>query len=234
MNENIYTDGTYLMKNPSWHLEDSKVKAQWITNIIPANLRAHIGSVGEIGCGYGSILNELQSSFSKNCQFIGIDISATAINYAMEKFPGIKFIIGDIYTLDQEKYDLLLVIDLLEHVYYQHNFLDTVKTKSNYSIFHIPIGSNFKNNLFDRYKKQMEKYGHIQFYSLSQIINLLTNSGLAIKDYFYTFGLEHKNNVIYYPLKWMFHLSPYLISQFIGLVSVMVLCESLKNPHDEQ
>ena len=125
---NFYNNGTYLAQNPDWHLEDSSTKVRWIRSLIPEIDRLSIMSVLEIGCGRGGILNELKGFFNKECQFTGIDISNEAISYARNNFKDITFICGDVYSLDLDrtKYDLVLCIDVLEHLYYQEESLKII------------------------------------------------------------------------------------------------------------
>jgi len=229
-NRGIYNNGAYLIKHPNWHLEGSSTKAKWIKSVIPEEIRSSVRSILEIGCGRGAILNGLKGFFNKECQFTGIDISNEAISYARNNFKDIIFICGDVYSLDLDRtqYDLVLCIDVLEHLYYQEEFLKIINQLSRHSLFHVPIGNNLKNKLFNRWENQMNKFGHMQFYDIASLINTFTNCGLKIRAYKHTFGLEYPKYKHIYPfLKWAFKISPYITSQTIGLVSVMILAESL-------
>ena len=55
MPKGIYTNGYYLEKNPTWHVEDSSWKAK---NIIKMMKRNNIvpKTICEVGCGAGEIL----------------------------------------------------------------------------------------------------------------------------------------------------------------------------------
>lgn len=72
------------------------------------------GSVLELGCGTGSILNDLKSKYSVT----GIDISSEMLKIARKKVPSGKFIEGDIKDFRlNEKFDAVLCIyDTMNHI----------------------------------------------------------------------------------------------------------------------
>ena len=54
--DNLKSD--YLIKNPTWHEEDSPYKASKILKILNKN-SINPNSIFEVGCGYGGILENL-------------------------------------------------------------------------------------------------------------------------------------------------------------------------------
>ena len=69
----------------------------------------------DIGCGTGANIAALQQDFS--C--VGIDSSAEAIEFARQRFPGVRFICGAVSSDCDGVWDqasLLLIMDVLEHV----------------------------------------------------------------------------------------------------------------------
>ena len=75
--QNIYTDGTYLKNNETWHQEDSLYKADWVRKIIEKN-SLNLDTICEIGCGSGEVLKKLASQLKKNIKFSGYEISPQA------------------------------------------------------------------------------------------------------------------------------------------------------------
>ena len=55
MEDSIYTDGQYIAKNPSYHIEDSPWKARQILKMLHRH-DLPLRSVCEIGCGAGEVL----------------------------------------------------------------------------------------------------------------------------------------------------------------------------------
>ncbi len=75
--KNIYENGRYFDKNPTWHTEDSPWKAKQILYCLNRN---HIrpDSVCEVGCGAGEILNQLHRQMAGDVLFHGYEISPQA------------------------------------------------------------------------------------------------------------------------------------------------------------
>ena len=73
----IYTDGSYLEKNPTWHVEESPFKVKYITELLRRNALP-IKSVCEAGCGVGEVLRLLQMELPPETEFTGFDIAPAA------------------------------------------------------------------------------------------------------------------------------------------------------------
>jgi ubiquinone/menaquinone biosynthesis C-methylase UbiE len=76
--ENQYASGSYLERNPTWHVEESSWKARQVLRMLD-NHRLSPETVAEIGCGAGEVLRQLQLAMDSNCRFCGYDISPQAI-----------------------------------------------------------------------------------------------------------------------------------------------------------
>src|SRR2546422_9485744 len=74
----IYRNGSYLDKNPSWHIEESPFKVRQIQRMI---MRQNLApkTVCDVGCGAGLVLAELQPHLPSDCVCWGYDISPDAI-----------------------------------------------------------------------------------------------------------------------------------------------------------
>jgi ubiquinone/menaquinone biosynthesis C-methylase UbiE len=69
----------------------------------------------EIGCGIGSVVNELSK---QGCNITGTDISSKAITYGLEKYPDIHLEVQPAEALpyENESFDTVLSFDLFEHI----------------------------------------------------------------------------------------------------------------------
>ncbi|MGD0137210.1 MAG: class I SAM-dependent methyltransferase, partial [Bryobacteraceae bacterium] len=135
---NIYTDGAYLEKNPLWHVDESPFKAQQILRMLE---RKHLQpkSICEVGCGAGEVLNLLQQYTGDTCQLWGYDISPQALKMCESRAnERLKFKLADI-SQDDVFFDLLLVLDVFEHVPDCYGFLKSIRGKGDLKIFHIPL-----------------------------------------------------------------------------------------------
>ena len=70
--------------------------------------------VVDVGCGTGGNTH----AFSQIYSCVGIDPSMEAIAFAKSRFPGIRFVAADVFTLPEEisTADMVLLLDVLEHV----------------------------------------------------------------------------------------------------------------------
>ncbi|MEJ6643062.1 MAG: class I SAM-dependent methyltransferase, partial [Akkermansiaceae bacterium] len=117
--QNIYTNEDYLKTTKTWHSEDSPWKADQICEIIRRN-KLSPRSIAEIGCGAGAILDELSKKpLLKGTNFYGYDISPQAIELCKKiESDRIHFECEDLLEQhdDSKIFDILLVIDVFEHV----------------------------------------------------------------------------------------------------------------------
>lgn len=181
----IYNSGEYHQNNPDWHSSDAQFKANLITSILERNQVAP-ATICEIGCGNGTILKKLSLVY-KNTRFLGIDISQKAIELAKKNTADqIKFEVRDVCAANgalEEKYDVILVIDLIEHLENYFEFLRTIQTKASYTVFHIPLDMSMWT-LFreDMLLESKERVGHIHNFTENFICSILNDMGYEIVD----------------------------------------------------
>jgi len=141
MKTDIYNDNTYLSKNPTWHEEDADFKVKRIKKLLAMH-PISFTRVCEVGCGSGAILEMLQKIYPEANNWVGYDISEDAISIAKKREnPGLRFEKKDITKSDPDrpKFDLMLIIDVIEHINDYFAFLDEIANKSRYFIFHVPL-----------------------------------------------------------------------------------------------
>src|ERR1035437_4593694 len=136
--KNMYTDGTYLKNNPNWQQEESPWKAKQVFDVMERN-NIHPQSVCDVGCGAGEVLKHLSERLPAGIFYHGYDISPQAIAIsAKNATENIHFQVGDVIEQDV-KFDLVLCLDLIEHVEDYIAFLKKIRTKARYKLFHIPL-----------------------------------------------------------------------------------------------
>src|SRR4051812_17341113 len=132
----IYNDRTYLKNNPDWHAGDASFKAGRILHLLEKIPEPFL-TIAEIGCGSGQILVELGKKLPDQVLLYGFDVSDDAIHIASGKQTSrIKIQQADLVNESEDSYffDVLLVIDVLEHVENYFKFLDGIKNKGKYTI----------------------------------------------------------------------------------------------------
>lgn len=184
----IYTDGAYLETTRTWHTEDSPWKAQQVVRMIRNN-DLHPNTIAELGCGAGAILAELSEQASlRDARFRGYDISPQAIELCRQhESDRLTFSCQDLLSEgNSETFDLLLVIDVFEHVPDYMGFLEKCRGKSRHQIYHIPLDihvSSVMRNVFSRGRYTL---GHLHYFTADSALATLKDTGHEIIDYFYT------------------------------------------------
>jgi len=183
----MYLSGEYVEKNPTYHIEDSPWKAQQILKMV-SKRGLQPASVCEIGCGAGEILNQLQPHFSKETRFYGYEISPQAFALCKQKEnERLQFFCQDLLTIETNSFDLLLCIDVFEHVEDFMGFLRKLRQKAIYKLFHIPLDMSVQNVLrCTPIVRVRTKSGHLHYFSRETALLALQDTGYEILDWLYT------------------------------------------------
>jgi SAM-dependent methyltransferase len=188
VSDSIYLDSTYLAANPTWHVEDSAWKARQILRML-ARHKIQPSRVAEVGCGAGEILRQLSLELP-DALFTGFDVSPHAIERAKTREGDrLHFIHLDVRESDQE-FDLLLVMDVIEHVEDCFGFLRGIREKARYKILHIPLDLSVSTLVRNRLVPTRKSVGHIHYFTKDTALALLEDTGYQVKDWFYTPGYE--------------------------------------------
>lgn len=181
-----YITSEYLENNPTWDLEDTPWKAGLVADILDKNL-IKPRSICEVGCGSGGCLAELRQIYPE-ADLSGFDIAPDAASF-WKQYDGmnIHFEVGDILKITTLKNDVLLTLDVIEHVPDPHSFLNGLHGKAEFYVFHIPLdlsaASVFRETplLYVR-----NKVGHVHYFTKQLALALLKESGYQIVDVNYT------------------------------------------------
>lgn len=231
MSENIYTQGEYLENNPTWHIEDSPWKANQILKMIERN-NLFPNSISEIGCGAGEILNQLSIKMPQP-EFVGYEISPQAFQLCQQRHNSrIKFLLGNLLEDQRAKFDLVLAIDVIEHVEDIYGFLKNLRDKGEYKIFHIPLDLSVQTVLRKTpILKGRNDLGHIHYFTKELAEATLIDAGYQVIDSFYTASAidlparSIKSFLAKVPRKLMFKLNQDVTVRVFGGYSLMVLAK---------
>jgi hypothetical protein len=181
-----YTTGDYLEKNPTWHVGESPWKAREIRRMLARN---HLvpNSICEVGCGAAEILKRLQEEMGSNCIFSGYEISPQAFALAKQREnERLHVYLRDIASEQNVFFNLILVMDVLEHVEDYFTLLRTIHPKSEYKILQIPMDLSVRSVLWGHLTTYREAYGHIHYFTKELALQMLKEVGYEVLDYFYT------------------------------------------------
>lgn len=232
MMEDRYTNGEYLKNNPNWHVEESPWKTKQILKMIDRNL-IKPNSISEIGCGAGEILYQLYLKMPENVTFVGYEISPQAFELCQKrKNPRIQFNLKSILDEDNVFFDLILCLDVFEHVEDYFGFLRKLRVKGEYKLFHIPLDLSVGAVLFDTFiLERRRNVGHLHYFSKETALATLRDTGYEILDYFYApisidlASTSFKKLPLKYPRKIMYSINKDFTSRLLGGLSLMVLAK---------
>lgn len=79
-NQDVYNNGAYERLNPTWHTEDSLLKARNVCDILTKNYITDLKTVCDVGCGTGQVLVHLRNMLGEHIDYTGYDISERAVD----------------------------------------------------------------------------------------------------------------------------------------------------------
>ncbi len=185
--DELYTGSKYLALNPDWHEEASKYKTGLVLEMIK-KIEPGPRLIVDVGCGAGAILSELGKHLDGQTQLAGYDISPDAIKMAMPKTTSnLQFHLDDYTRSEHSKADLILVIDVAEHVDDIYSFLRRLRDKGLNFIFHIPLDMSCRTLLKPHtLLQQRTGVGHIHYFTEEVVLWMLADTGYEVQHCIYT------------------------------------------------
>ena len=227
----MYTDGGYLKNNPTWDMEDAPWKADLIFRMMEKH-RIRPTTICEVGCGCGEILRQLLLKLPTTTKFTGYEISPQAYELCKERLNDRLCFKLKNYCDESDNFcDLILLIDLIEHLEDYFQFLRDIKEKSQYKILHIPLEMFAISVLYPQFLLgQRKKVGHLHYFSKDTALQMLRDLGYEIIDFTYTGGyaLPHhnygvKDTILRIPRTLLYPFMPDLTVRVFGGYSLLVL-----------
>jgi 2-polyprenyl-3-methyl-5-hydroxy-6-metoxy-1,4-benzoquinol methylase len=132
--------------------------------------------VGEVGCGSGLILSHLANTYQKAAD--GFELNLHALKLC-PKLPG-NLYIYDIFQRHPDlvdRYDLLMMMDVLEHIEDEVSFLQAVQDHLKPGGFLI-LGVPMRQHLYSTYDKAD---GHFRRYSAKYLQSVVEKAGLSVQ-----------------------------------------------------
>jgi SAM-dependent methyltransferase len=228
---NPYTNGTYLEMNPLWHTDESPFKVKQVLRM----LRKHELSprtICEVGCGAGEVLKLLQQQMDDTCGFWGYDISPQVLEICRSKAnQQLQFKLADVSREEGAFFDLILVLDVVEHVKDYFGLLEGIRAKADLKIFHFPLDLSVqavarKRGLLIR----RNLYGHIHYFTKETALATLEELHYEVLDYFYTprcidLAKQMIQKVAILPRQLCFAIHQDLTARILGGYSLLVLAK---------
>ncbi|MGH2566906.1 MAG: class I SAM-dependent methyltransferase, partial [Bacteroidota bacterium] len=172
-------------------------------------------SILEIGAGEGSILKRLSEADFGN-ELYALEISPTGVETIKKKnisrLNECSLFDGYNVPYDDEKFDLVVLSHVIEHVEYPRKLLYEAKRVAKYVFVEVPLEDTARlseNFIFD-------KVGHINFFSPKTIRRLIQSCNLEVLEQrvtnpsksVYTFQKGRKGLINYYIKEYLLRLLP--------------------------
>ena len=178
---NNYKDLEYLKFNKTWHTEDSKYKSSLVIDAIKKN-NIDFSAVVDLGCGAG-LVTQLLAKHYPHKSFIGYEISPEAYYFVRqrEKLKNLNFSNKNFFK-SGKRCNLVICLDVFEHVEDYYGFLRSLKNKSNKFIFNIPLDMNAMKILTSGIEYARKEVGHLHYFSRYSALETLKDCGYNIKS----------------------------------------------------
>jgi hypothetical protein len=225
--ENPYESGQYLESNPTWHAEDGPWKAKHVLELLERNaLKPH--SVCEVGSGAGEVLNILSQRLPE-ARLEGFEISSQALAAALPKQRyNLTFRQGAPFGGDRR--DLVMALDVFEHVEDYMGFLRQVRELGEYQIYNIPLDLSVRYVLQKSLiMKARQKVRHLHYFFKDTALATLEDTGHTVVDYLYnsmslspggSLGRRMRSRI----RRALFGMYPDFTVRLMGGFSLTVLC----------
>ena len=227
----MYLGDLYADKNPTWHEEDAPWKSAHIERMIKKH-KIQCTSICEIGCGTGEILLTLEKAFSQAI-LSGYEISPSAFSRASQKeTTRTKFFLKDLLSEPDLHFDLVLAIDVVEHVDDYISFIKKLKNIGTFKIFHFPLDLSAQSILRAWTISELRRnVGHIHYFFKQTALATLEDCGYNIIDHSYTASrLELPNQalssrIMRLPRRMMFAINADFAVRLLGGYSLLILAK---------
>ena len=144
----------------------------------------------DVGCGNGALSYDVAKKAKK---VVGIDLNEKNVSFAKQRYSkeNIEYIRGDaLKDLTNEKFDIIIMSNVLEHIENRVEFLGKLREKAAKFLIRVPM---INRDWITLYKKEMGldyrlDKGHFVEYTLDGFVKELEEAGLSIKEYSIQFG----------------------------------------------
>jgi hypothetical protein len=99
----------------------------------------------------------------------------------------VKFLCEDLLSpTNADHFDLLLIIDVIEHVRDYMGFAEQCRAKAKHKIYHIPLDVHVSSVLRNGFNATRDAVGHLHYFTADAALATLKDTGHEIIDVRYT------------------------------------------------
>ncbi len=221
-----HINGDYARQHPTWHVEYSPGKARAILEFLRERGLAP-RNVCEVGCGAGEVLRLLQKEMDPSCTFWGCDVAPPAIEMARSRQNDrLQFELGDFGMMNTPRFDLLLALEVVDHIEYHIGFLRMLRQRAEWKLFSfsldISVQSALRAGAFDQ---RRDEHSHLHHFNKEVALSTLRYAGYEVVDYRYYMGdyMSRKARLVLPLRRAFFRMAPDLSVRLFGGHSLLVL-----------
>ena len=144
-------------------------------------------TVCEVGCGAGEVLRLLQAKMARECGFWGYDVSPQAIAMAKSREnKNLHFDVTDFGDIATPYFDLLLILEVVDHVEDYFGFLRMLKGRGDLKIFSFSLDFSVQALLRSGVLAHRRNFHHhLHHFNKDTALCALAETGYEILDYTY-------------------------------------------------
>ncbi len=221
-----YQDGRYLQVHPEWHDGDAGWKAAEVRQVLRDEGLAP-ATVCDVGCGTGGVLAALRHDLP-GVRLVGLEPSPQAVAEAARLHPEVDVVQGTVEVVE-ERFDLVMALDVIEHVEDYFTFLRSLHPLGDCFLFHIPLDmtvsavARMRPIVLGR-----EHVGHLHPFSRETALAALRETGYVVDSERYTpvaFGVatQRRTALLHLPRRLGMVVAPHLTVRVLGGFSLLVL-----------
>ncbi|WP_176473100.1 class I SAM-dependent methyltransferase [Sphingomonas lenta] len=226
-----YQDGEYLSRTQDWHEGDAAWKAARVREILDAAGLAP-RRVADAGCGTGGVLVQLQATMPPGVELTGFEVAEPAFRVAAARAnAGLRFVHGGVEEHRGEPFDVLLAMDVFEHVPDYLGFLELLRPVARRFVFHVPLDLSIKSLLTGLPMHRRRSVGHLHYFDADTARATLEDCGYRVLDARFTHAVMQpppatwKQRVRRLPDRLLYAARPALCARVLGGCSLLVLAE---------
>lgn len=205
MNDKIYDKEFYENWFRKSDTEDDigyQNNAKYLYSVIPDNYLGHINKVAEIGGSTGGNLFYL-GKYKRFQTLDNYELSEDALNLGKERYVIVNQIHANLLEENiPQKYDLIILSDIVEHFKDDNGFLEQVKTKTEYIALKMPIEKAVYTQMKRHFSKnpvvlgETHPSGHYHEYTVKETLGLIKRHFEIIN--FYPYSIQQDKEVLEY------------------------------------
>lgn len=200
--EDFYTSGDYWKKNPTLHEEAAEWKFGTIRPLLDRFAAAagrREASILDVGGGTGLILKLAEAHLRGKGIAVRktlLDLSPQSLELQRRNHPdAVAVVAGSIAAtpFGERQFDLVMMIDVLEHVPQPERALAEVKRISRYALLKVPLEDNLTLKLLNlatlgsfRRRVTLGTLGHVNCYSARTLTAQCERAGARLLEFRYT------------------------------------------------